>query len=156
MWMMLAQRQALGELARAWDEPRRARYLLDPEVEQPLSIDARVWPLDPDRLRANVAFSVLLDEREPQILSRWFPEEVEGPVSLLGYDIADDVFLSGLSNCGYTDDDARALRLLWGPKLNRFHLFEDARVASAFRSVTDARVPEHAPFFVFGIYLIGS
>jgi len=36
-----------------------------------------------------------------------------------------------------------------GPVLNEHHLFGNPATARAFRDATDARVPEHAPFFVY-------
>ncbi len=40
----------------------------------------------------------------------------------------------------------------WGPHLNEDHLFTDPDQACAFREASDARVREHAPFFVYGLY----
>ena len=48
----------------------------------------------------------------------------------------------------------RARFLNWGPRLNEHHLFKNAESAFAFRLVTNRRVPEHAPFFVYGLWLI--
>ena len=93
-------------------------------------------PADPDSLRS-------LSAPEPPTLdSGW---------SRLGYDVADEALLSGLSNAGYREDEVGALRARWGPELNDHHLFGDAARALELRSVTDGRVPEHAPFFVFGL-----
>ncbi|HXH85088.1 MAG TPA: hypothetical protein VNN07_19420 [Candidatus Tectomicrobia bacterium] len=71
-----------------------------------------------------------------------------------GLDVADGSRLSGLSNCGYGEDEAAALVARWAPRLNRWHLFDDPQDALAFREVADARIPEHAPFFVYGLYLV--
>jgi hypothetical protein len=73
---------------------------------------------------------------------------------LLGFDVSDGGLLSGLSNCGYTPDEIHMLRPQWQPRLNARHLFDAVEDAFEFRQLTDARVPEHAPFFVFGLYLI--
>jgi hypothetical protein len=73
---------------------------------------------------------------------------------LLGFDVADSGFLSGLSNCGYSAEERPALREQWAPLLNDHHLFAEPIPAFAFRALTDARVPEHAPFFVYGLHLI--
>lgn len=72
----------------------------------------------------------------------------------LGYDVGDGSLVSGLSNCGYKPDEAQLLRAQWGPRLNESHLFDDPLHAFQFRDAADERVPEHAPFFVFGLYLI--
>jgi len=72
---------------------------------------------------------------------------------LLGYDVGDRYCLSGLSNCGYgAERDRWAAE--WGESLNDYHLFSDPHRADAFARANDARVSEHAPFTVFGLYLI--
>ena len=70
---------------------------------------------------------------------------------LLGYDVADPG-ISGLSNCGYTDEERPAAVARWGPLLNEHHLFRRVEDADAFRVYSDARVSEHAPFFVLGLW----
>jgi hypothetical protein len=94
-------------------------------------------PLDPDSLRA-------LPPPEPST--------IDGAWSRLGYDVSDEALLSGLSNCAYGDGEIGALRAQWGPHLNDHHLFRDAARALEFRTITDERVPEHAPFFAYGLY----
>jgi hypothetical protein len=73
---------------------------------------------------------------------------------LLGFDVADGSLLSGLSNCGYEPEEARSLRGEWARHLTEHHLFADAGRAAAFRELADLRVPEHAPFSVYGLYLV--
>jgi hypothetical protein len=72
----------------------------------------------------------------------------------LGFDVADGSLLSGLTNCGYQMEEAPALRAQWGPRLNQSHLFDTVDDALQFGSLTDARVPAHAPFRVYGLYLV--
>ena len=51
---------------------------------------------------------------------------------LLGYDVADYDLLGGLTNCGYTPQEAASLAPVWAPLLNEWHLFdkpEDATMA---------------------------
>jgi hypothetical protein len=60
------------------------------------------------------------------------------------------------ANCGYAADEVDALRARWGRRLNESHLFGSIGEALAFREVADARVPEHAPFFVYRLYLVGD
>jgi len=156
IWIEVELRQGLGSIPTDWDSARRERYLLRLDVERPLSVDKRVWPIEIGDGGCHVGFSVSDQEAPEQVRSIWFPREVEGEARLLGYDIADDVFLSGLSNCGYTDEEKTALRSTWASRLNRFHLFDQADVAFEFKTLTEARVPEHAPFFVFGIYRLSS
>jgi hypothetical protein len=56
-------------------------------------------------------------------------------------------------NCGF-GDQREMLSEEWGPRLNEHHLFKDADSALAFRLVANRIVPEHAPFFVYGLWLI--
>ena len=71
---------------------------------------------------------------------------------LLGYDVADYDRLGGLTNCGYTPEEAASLAPVWAPLLNEWHLFDDPEDAEAYTAVTAKRVPEHAPFYAYGIY----
>lgn len=82
------------------------------------------------------------------------PLTIDDSWVFLGYDISDRALLSGLSNCGYSPENVQSLRERWGPHLNKYHLFTDHVLAHEFREMTDARVKEHAPFFVYGLYLI--
>jgi hypothetical protein len=75
---------------------------------------------------------------------------------LLGYDVGDGSLLSGLMNCGYGDDERDALRAQWGHRLNDAHLFHTAADAFAFRTLSNARTPAHAPFFVYGLYAVAD
>jgi hypothetical protein len=74
----------------------------------------------------------------------------------LGFDVSDSGLLSGLSNCGYDASEMAGMRLKWGQSLNQFHLFDDLTTAITFRDFTDARVPEHAPFYVYGLWKIAE
>jgi hypothetical protein len=78
--------------------------------------------------------------------------------SLLGFDVSDRWLLSGLSNCGFTPEteDVGELRKRWAPRLNRHHLFTEFAAAAEFRGLSDERVKEHAPFYVFGLWLISD
>jgi hypothetical protein len=75
---------------------------------------------------------------------------------LLGYDVSDIHGLSGLSNCAFVPEieDPQGIRNTWRPHINKFHLFEELDKALNFRIISNERVKEHAPFFVFGIWLI--
>jgi len=76
--------------------------------------------------------------------------------AFLGYDVCDKWLLSGLSNCGYgtNESEIQILRGTYASDLNEHHLFGSIEPATAFRMLSDERVQEHAPFFVFGIWLI--
>jgi hypothetical protein len=153
----MARRAAVGALSEAWDEERRRRYLLRTDAPQPLSVDVWVWPAAEIGEGVRVAVTMLFrgsakgDERyaRGQI-------SVDEEVDFLGYDIADASLTSGLSNTAYTEEERARLAPVWAPRLNRFHLFDEAEHALEFKAVSDARVPEHAPFFVYGIYRISS
>jgi hypothetical protein len=72
---------------------------------------------------------------------------------LLGYDVADIYGLSGLASCRReTEAERDALRATFGARLNRHHLFESPDDADEFRQLCDARVAEHAPFFIYGLW----
>jgi hypothetical protein len=107
-----------------------------------------------------IAVTALIESSEQkEIMNLHGPGDLNPAVinptwDLLGYDIADDGDISGLSNCGYGSDEAKSLRTRWGSRLNTYHLFDDLNQALEFKIVSDARVPEHAPFAVYGIYLV--
>lgn len=73
-------------------------------------------------------------------------------MEFFGYDVADESFLSGISNCGY-GNEIDQLRADWAAELNGFHLFPNRDAADRFRRLTDTRVPEHRPFGVYGIWV---
>lgn len=76
--------------------------------------------------------------------------------ALLGYDVSDQWLLSGLSNCGYgtNESEIQILRETYTSDLNEHHLFDSIKPAVDFMHLSDKRVQEHAPFFVFGLWLI--
>lgn len=78
--------------------------------------------------------------------------------TFLGYDVGDMWLLSALSNCGFLPDrdDVTSLRNKWSNRLNEYHLFNEYRHADEFKELSDSRIKEHAPFFIFGIWLIKS
>jgi hypothetical protein len=88
-------------------------------------------------------------------LSSAVPKSPPAGWSLLGFDVADSSFLSGLANCGYTDHLVLLeARKNWANRLNEWHLFQEEDAARSFREEVDIRVPEHAPFFVFGLWVL--
>jgi hypothetical protein len=74
--------------------------------------------------------------------------------AFLGYDVSDKWLTSGLSNCGSNESEMQILRETYAPALNEHHLFDALKPAVDYVHVTDERVPEHAPFFVYGLWLI--
>jgi len=200
-------------LAGFWNDDRRERFLLRPDVEWPLSFDPIVWPSVfqspdeiqvpgaedwwPDRPPAIIAGPV--NKRYDAFMDLWpgldemlavFQEhalpgtcgvpiavdmvgdvtpdsdvtpwpEFDTQVSiqsrpgdwvLLGYDVCDVGWISGLSNCGTSLAEMQKLSREWNDRLNEFGLFLSAGDARKFCRVTDRRVPEHAPFRVFALY----
>jgi len=85
------------------------------------------------------------------------PPAVDPAWEFLGYDVADAGRLSGLSNCLYAGDEEDApLVAAFRDRVNAYHLFAALGDADAFRLASDRRVPEHAPFFVFGLFRIAE
>jgi hypothetical protein len=80
------------------------------------------------------------------------PQTIPEGSTCLGFDVADAGFLSGLSNCGYSEEDRARLRPEWQSKINDFGLLKSEQDAVMFKEMTDARVPEHAPFWVYKLY----
>jgi len=188
-----------------WSRRRREIYLLNPDVDRPLSVDNAVWPsffrfpalisngvaphplttiqaeaeyidhelwLDVSRMRRCFADSASNSSRgmeigieliaRPDLTSDQFgssilekstaPSELPTESKLLGYDVADASLLSGLSNCSYSDEERLTLGRKWSAKLNEHGLFADLDSALEYKKITDVRVAEHAPFWVFSLY----
>lgn len=79
------------------------------------------------------------------------PAEPPPGSKFLGYDVADPARISGLANCGYTPEEKQQLAPLWQPGLNSCGLLTDLEKALEFKDLCDKRVPEHAPFWIWGI-----
>lgn len=80
------------------------------------------------------------------------PAVVDVGMVKLGYDVADASLMSALMNCAPPPDKVLAQRREWVPSIKDYHLFADVDAAGRFRDAADRRVPDHAPFFVFGMY----
>jgi hypothetical protein len=74
----------------------------------------------------------------------------------LGFDVADAGHISGLSNCGYKQEEKDRLAEQWGKRLNKHGLLPSLGDAVEFREMTNARVPEHAPFWIFGMHRLAE
>jgi len=161
----------------SWTADRRTRYLLRRDVPSVRSVDTLVWERPPGLPRPPVpeglwpslsdlfAAAGALD-RTGVVAVRItaFPEDEPTPESLdpiepaverydlLGYDVADYDLLGGLTDCGYTPEEAASLAPVWAPRLNQWHLFDNPEDATAYADITEKRVPEHAPFYAYGIY----
>ncbi len=76
---------------------------------------------------------------------------------LLGYDVADGYLLSGLTNLSWdpvSTDEVQAIGQKYIPYLNEYHLFTSVEPATEFLPLAEEGAREHAPFFVFGLWLI--
>lgn len=111
--------------------------------EKSLDEDIVPYVLEPDGIEC----ALWLNATAPRVV----PDGSE----LLGYDIADASRLSGLTNCGYTEEDRQALRPAWGSRLNAFGLLRTLDDAIAYRQICDTRVAEHAPFWIYAIWRVG-
>jgi hypothetical protein len=164
----------------SWTADRRTRFLLRRDVASVRSVDPLVWvrppglPTAPEAeglwpdLSGLFAAAHALDRADVMAVRITAFEEdgqtpegagtiepASGRYDLLGYDVADYDLLGGLTNCGYTPEEAASLAPAWAPLLNKWHLFDDPEDATTFAAVTAKRVPEHAPFYAYGIYQVG-
>ncbi len=137
----------IGSGAGLWDDASAMlRYLAEHSIEPgPAAVIAVSWLSDRGFSDAGI-YGPCLADTTPAVRDRSW--------QLLGFDVSDGSLLSGLSNCGYTAAEGQLLRPTWGPLLNESHLFPDTTRAFEYREITNARVPKHAPFFVFGLYLM--
>lgn len=101
---------------------------------------------------ANLSEPEVMDWKSEATLTN--PSMIGASWTLLGYDVSDRWLLSGLSNCGFLPEmeDVQSLRDTWANKLNERHLFDVLDYAIEFRELSNKRVAEHAPFFIFGIW----
>jgi hypothetical protein len=75
----------------------------------------------------------------------------------LGFDVCDEGFLSGVTNCGYPALSSLSnARAKWSHLLNDHHLFYEEEAALEFKTKTNLRVTEHAPFYAIGLWLLGG
>jgi hypothetical protein len=139
----------IGPNAGLWDDLERMLRHLDgyPAVAQPHAVVAVTWCSDDGFARGGLGGPYLTETTPAALGPDWH---------LLGYDVADGSLVSGLANCGYSPAEAASLGWRWAAHLNEHHLFDDPARALKFRDQTNTRVPEHAPFFVYGLYQIGS
>lgn len=81
-------------------------------------------------------------------------ELIENPAGhFIGYDVADDGLTSSLSNCGYSAAEIVFAKSNYAEKINKHGLFDDLLVAKSFLEYSSQRMPEHSPFYVYGLFL---
>jgi hypothetical protein len=146
---MLHRPQWTGPIQELWDNLATLQTYLD------TAWSARTLP--------HWIIAVTLQEEvcEREDLQEWYarvsdiiPALRDPAWALLGYDVSDKWLLSGLSDCGTTETEMQILRQTYASDLNEHHLFDAIKPAVDFMHVSDERVRAHAPFFVFGIWLI--
>ena len=96
--------------------------------------------LDADGIQCGLSLQATVPERPP-----------EGSI-LLGYDVANVGWISGVANTEYTEGEIRDLAPVWGHRLNSFGLLDTQEDAVAFRQVCDERDPGSAPFWIYALW----
>jgi hypothetical protein len=159
-------------LARSlWTADRRTQYLLLESGCTPLAIDGHASKkLSPDPgfeqqaidvARSDglaiVATLLLMDEQTYE--EKWaYLQRLSPPHNWIniGHDVVDEGLISGLTNCSYRDSEKIRLLGEYKQHINGFHLFANEVGADAFRREANARLPEHAPFYVSTVFLVAG
>ena len=84
------------------------------------------------------------------------PNVITDKWTLLGYDVASDSLLSGLTNVGFDADQFQALQTTYSDKINKYHLFKSPESAKLFAEWA-RNSPEHKThdtIYIFGLYEI--
>ena len=74
----------------------------------------------------------------------------------LGCDVANDGYLSGLSNCGMFESERQSLRARWSDSLNEYGLFVAPENALAFCDDANTRLKDDGPFHVFELFVVSG
>jgi hypothetical protein len=74
--------------------------------------------------------------------------------TFIGYDVADRFMVSSLLNCGLGSErhEIRLRDALVKDCVNERHLFRRLTDADSFVAISDDRIREHAPFFVYAVW----
>lgn len=94
-----------------------------------------------------------LTENNIYIPSTLFASNNQFILDFLGYEVADFMFVSSLTNCEYKVEEKKYLTS-FRDRLNECGLFDDIASAEEYKNISDLRVKEHAPFYVFGLYRV--
>ncbi len=98
-----------------WDDLNRMRGAMGALANEPHCIIAVNWVSSDGFSKHSVTGAPYREKTVPDVLgSDW---------ALLGFDVGDAGLTSGLSNCGYSDAERRALKRSWARRLNEYHLF---------------------------------
>lgn len=139
-----------GGIQDLWENLERLEAYLDNEWEHPKAC----WL---------VAVTLVKEGSEGSGQEQWTdridvtePAICDNSWTFLGYDVGDAYLLSALANLGLSPgmEDVNSLRAEWSPRLNEFHLFSEVEDARKFVRLSNERAKEHAPFFVFGLWLV--
>jgi hypothetical protein len=104
-------------------------------------------PIDGDRIAYTIGGGIGC----VMLLGDTVPREPPAGVEFLGFDVADATQLSALSNCNYTQGERQRLQSKWAERLNDFGLLSTYEHALEFKDVSNERVTEDAPFWIYGI-----
>lgn len=132
-----------------WEDLDQLRIHLvskDSEIRRPYWIIA-VTCLAQPRVASRLTLGPYFGQTNPYVCNEAW--------TFLGHDVSDGSLTSGLTNCGDPRKDRmdRAAKQ-WSRHLNQYHLFTSLQPADEYREYSDGRVQEHAPFAVYGLYLI--
>ena len=117
-----------------------------------LSCDYR--PSMTDMAELTIIVFVDDDEIPPEYIVANDIEPIESCAGhFIGYDIADEGLTSSVSNCGYSEAEIVFAKSNYAEKINKHGLFDDLLVANSFLEYSLRRVPEHSPFYVYGLFL---
>lgn len=91
----------------------------------------------------------------PELWSDVSPRTLDDGWRRVGYDVADGSLTSALVTMRPAEavGDPEGYSAAWGPALNRWHLFDESERAHDFARHSDRALSEHAPFFVYEVWL---
>ncbi|MCH8029416.1 MAG: hypothetical protein IH874_05750 [Candidatus Dadabacteria bacterium] len=153
-WENLAKLEEFLEQYRSELKSKKYNIVLFTMIASACSLkDLRRW--DADDMKLNSKDDELRKKSIEWARERGVKISWDDSWNLLGYDVANHAgSISGLSNTGFNTEDRETLREKWGPHLNEHHLFDDVSRAVEFKEFIDEEVPEHAPFYIYGIRLV--
>jgi hypothetical protein len=159
-FVVVARHGSPGRTRAAWSAARRLAYLLRPDVDVPVSRDPHVF-LPASEIDDERWFLVSAVEQADQPGTavdplRMTDEHDDVDLTTLthwGFDVCDATGYSALANCRYAEASELEIAVKrWGPRLSELHLLTDLASARELQDASDARVPEHAPFYVLRLY----